>query len=246
MKPWKNHCNYSAPLAVKFKKKLQHLKISIKSWRSNVQTSDSAASVTLRNSLEVLDLKAETIPQSPNEATTHINIIKDLTALERAKLLDLQQKAKVRWVTDSDENSRFFHGMEWNRPIRSEEEVNELSGLCNLVAHLRLTLHEDKWECTVMDSRVFTVKGLRAHIIAMSDNTLSNPTRWNKILPLNINVFSWRTSNTKLPTRLNLDIRGVDLHTIRCPICDDALESEEHLFVYCELAKETWRGVAGW
>ncbi|GKD59067.1 hypothetical protein Tco_1296576, partial [Tanacetum coccineum] len=24
---------------------------------------------------------------------------------------------------------------------------------------------------------------------------------------------------------------------------DDALESEEHHFVYCELAKETWRGV---
>ncbi|GJX47708.1 hypothetical protein Tco_0272898 [Tanacetum coccineum] len=60
----------------------------------------------------------------------------------------------------------------WNRPSRSEEELNELSGLCNLVAHLRLTLHEDQWECTVMDSRVFTVMGLRAHIIAMSNNTL--------------------------------------------------------------------------
>ncbi|GJT58545.1 RNA-directed DNA polymerase, eukaryota, reverse transcriptase zinc-binding domain protein [Tanacetum coccineum] len=134
----------------------------------------------------------------------------------------------------------------WNRPIRSEEELNELSGLCNLVTHLRLTLHEDQWECTVMDSRVFTVKGLRTHIIAMSNNTLSNPTRWNKILPLKINIFSWRTSNTRLPTRLNLDIRGVDLHTIRCPICDDALESEERIFVYCELAKETWRGVVDW
>ncbi|GJZ04885.1 RNA-directed DNA polymerase, eukaryota, reverse transcriptase zinc-binding domain protein [Tanacetum coccineum] len=80
----------------------------------------------------------------------------------------------------------------------------------------------------------------------MSNNTLSNPTRWNKILPLKINIFSWRTSNTRLPTRLNLDIRGVDLHTIRCPICDDALESEEQLFVYCELAKETLSGVVDW
>ena len=106
-------------------------------------------------------------------------------------------------------NTSLVFKWEWNRPIRSEEEVNELSCLCNLVAHLRLTQHEDRWECTVMDSRVFTVKGLRTHIIAMSNNTLSNPTRWNKILPLTINVFSWRTSNTRLPTRLNLDIRGL-------------------------------------
>ncbi|GKB75709.1 RNA-directed DNA polymerase, eukaryota, reverse transcriptase zinc-binding domain protein [Tanacetum coccineum] len=61
--------------------------------------------------LEVLDLKAETIPLSPNKATVRINIIKDLTALEHAKILDLHQKAKVRWVTDGDENSRFFDGM---------------------------------------------------------------------------------------------------------------------------------------
>ncbi|GKD04387.1 putative RNA-directed DNA polymerase, eukaryota, reverse transcriptase zinc-binding domain protein [Tanacetum coccineum] len=129
-------------------------------------------------------------------------------------------------------NTSLVFNWAWNRPIRSEEELNELSGLCNLVAHLRLTLHEDRWECTVIGSRVFMVKGLRGHIIAMSNNTFSNPTRWNKILPLKINIFSWRTSNTRLPTRVNLDIRGVDLHTIRCPICEDALESEEHLFVY--------------
>ncbi|GKE70340.1 cytochrome P450, partial [Tanacetum coccineum] len=98
----------SAPMAVKFKKKPQKLKISIKSWRCDVQSSDSAATVTLCNSLEVLDLKAETIPLSPNEATAHINIIKDLTTLKRAKILDLHQKEKVRRVTNGDENSRFF------------------------------------------------------------------------------------------------------------------------------------------
>ncbi|GJW29733.1 RNA-directed DNA polymerase, eukaryota, reverse transcriptase zinc-binding domain protein [Tanacetum coccineum] len=97
-------------MAVKFKKKLQQLKISIKSWRCDVKSSDLAATVTLCNSLEVLDLKAETIPLSPNKATVRINIIKDLTALEHAKILDLHQKAKVRWVTDGDENSRFFDG----------------------------------------------------------------------------------------------------------------------------------------
>ncbi|GKB44673.1 hypothetical protein Tco_0889615 [Tanacetum coccineum] len=112
-------------MAVKFKKKLQQLKIPIKSWRCNVQSSDSAATVTLCNSLEVLDLKAKTIPLSPNEATARINIIKDLTTLERAKILDLYQKEKVRWVTNGDENSRFFHGTDIAKITRKRSKPDK-------------------------------------------------------------------------------------------------------------------------
>lgn len=87
---------------------------------------------------------------------------------------------------------------------------------------------------------------MRAHITAMSTILFSSPTRWNKILPLKINIFTWRTLNRRLPTRSNLDSRGIDLHSIRCPLCDDAIESEEHLFVYCKTAKETWSNIGNW
>ncbi|GKB32197.1 RNA-directed DNA polymerase, eukaryota, reverse transcriptase zinc-binding domain protein [Tanacetum coccineum] len=121
------------------------------------------------------------------------------------------------------------------KPIRSKEEFTEFASLCNLVSHLRLTSVEDKWECTTSDSRIFMIKGMRAHITAMSTSIFSSS---NKILPLKINIFTWRTLNGRLPTRLNLDSRGIDLHSIRCPLCDDAIESEEHLFVYCKIAKK--------
>ena len=29
-------------------------------------------------------------------------------------------------------------------------------------------------------------------------------------------------------------------------ICDQAIKSEEHLFVECDVAKDTWKGVIDW
>ncbi|GKA95081.1 hypothetical protein Tco_0817119, partial [Tanacetum coccineum] len=46
--------------------------------------------------------------------------------------------------------------------------------------------------------------------------------------------------------QLDLDSRGIDLYSIRCPICDEAIESEEHQFVECYVAKDTWKGVIDW
>ncbi|GJS51353.1 RNA-directed DNA polymerase, eukaryota, reverse transcriptase zinc-binding domain protein [Tanacetum coccineum] len=136
----------------------------------------------------------------------------------------------------------------WTRPIRTLTEFQELSDLHSLVVRLRLDLVPDTWECLADDTRDFSVKGMRAYISHKEHNPHSSdiPIRWNKILPLKINIFTWRTSHKRLPTRSNLDSRGIDLHSIRCSICDEAIESEEHLFVKCDVAKDTWKGVIDW
>ncbi|GJT71752.1 reverse transcriptase domain, reverse transcriptase zinc-binding domain protein [Tanacetum coccineum] len=108
----------------------------------------------------------------------------------------------------------------WSRPIRSSLELCELLELCNLVAHLRLSDNGDLWECT--------------------------PTRWNTLLPLKVNIFIWRTTNKRLPARVNLDYRGIDLDSVCCPMCDDAIETEDHIFVSCPIAKDTWKCIADW
>ncbi|GJX61657.1 fimbrin-2 [Tanacetum coccineum] len=46
--------------------------------------------------------------------------------------------------------------------------------------------------------------------------------------------------------RCHTDSRGIDLHSIRRSICDEVIESEEHLFVKCDVAKDTWKGVIDW
>ena len=39
--------------------------------------------------------------------------------------------------------------------------------------------------------------------------------------------------------------KGIDLDSTRCPLCDDALETESHLFVECCIARDAWSKVLG-
>ncbi|GJS84774.1 RNA-directed DNA polymerase, eukaryota, reverse transcriptase zinc-binding domain protein [Tanacetum coccineum] len=71
-------------------------------------------------------------------------------------------------------------------------------------------------------------------------------TRWNRIVPLKVNINTWRVMNGRMATRSNLDRRGVDLDSVRCPLCDDGIETEDHIFVHCKVAKELWSDVLKW
>nr|GEV28411.1 RNA-directed DNA polymerase, eukaryota [Tanacetum cinerariifolium] len=57
-------------------------------------------------------------------------------------------------------------------------------------------------------------------------------TRWVKVVPIKINVFAWRVRLDKLPTRLNLSLRGVEIPSIMCSLCNSSVESASHLFFY--------------
>ncbi|GJS93266.1 RNA-directed DNA polymerase, eukaryota [Tanacetum coccineum] len=64
------------------------------------------------------------------------------------------------------------------------------------------------------------------------------PTRWVKSIPIKINIFAWRVSLDKLPTRLNLSLRGLDIPSIICPLCSVVVESTSHLLFSCQLAQQ--------
>ncbi|PWA33959.1 hypothetical protein CTI12_AA623660 [Artemisia annua] len=66
------------------------------------------------------------------------------------------------------------------------------------------------------------------------------------MLPIKVNINTWRLCFDRLPTRCNLDARGVDLDSTRCPICDGDLESSQHLFVECLVASSLWKIVTTW
>ncbi|GKF58335.1 RNA-directed DNA polymerase, eukaryota, reverse transcriptase zinc-binding domain protein [Tanacetum coccineum] len=138
-----------------------------------------------------------------------------------------------------------FH-WSWRRPIHSGLELDEFTGLMNLLAHLRLSDAPDSWSCLIDSSRVFSVRGMRHHIFKSSNSLVLNPIRWNKLLPAKINICSWRITNRRIPTLINLDKRGIDLNSVRCQICDKDLETEDHLFIFCDLAIDIWNKVLNW
>nr|GEV18797.1 zinc knuckle CX2CX4HX4C [Tanacetum cinerariifolium] len=95
-------------------------------------------------------------------------------------------------------------------------------------------------------SQEFSVKFSRILI----DNTIlpkaEVPTRWLRVVPIKVNVHAWRVCLDKLPTRANLSLRGINISSIACPICNSAVESSSHIFFACPLARQIWRKFLIW
>nr|GEY60173.1 RNA-directed DNA polymerase, eukaryota, reverse transcriptase zinc-binding domain protein [Tanacetum cinerariifolium]GEY60179.1 RNA-directed DNA polymerase, eukaryota, reverse transcriptase zinc-binding domain protein [Tanacetum cinerariifolium] len=134
----------------------------------------------------------------------------------------------------------------WIRRPFTVGEREELVILTNLIANLHLNAKEDIWEFTYGASRSFTTHCKRNLITLNSYSLNMQPTRWNKILPAKVNILSWHVWHGRIPTRLNVDCQGINLDTVRCPICDDDIESEEHIFIHCKASSDTWKAIFSW
>ncbi|GJU84771.1 RNA-directed DNA polymerase, eukaryota [Tanacetum coccineum] len=63
------------------------------------------------------------------------------------------------------------------------------------------------------------------------------PTRWVKSIPIKVNIFAWKVCLDKVPTRLKLSLRGLDIPSVICPLCSTVVESTAHLLFSCHLAR---------
>lgn len=66
------------------------------------------------------------------------------------------------------------------------------------------------------------------------------------LVPKKVNVFVWRAMKRRLLVRVELDRRGIDLHSILCPCCDVETESVEHCLVLCKVARSVWEEIFKW
>ncbi|GJS73994.1 RNA-directed DNA polymerase, eukaryota [Tanacetum coccineum] len=71
-------------------------------------------------------------------------------------------------------------------------------------------------------------------------------TRWVKVMPIKINVLYWRVCLDKLPTRLNLSLKGIDTLTIVSPLCHASVEFGSHILFSCPMARHLWRQLMRW
>ncbi|XP_071728525.1 uncharacterized protein [Rutidosis leptorrhynchoides] len=68
----------------------------------------------------------------------------------------------------------------------------------------------------------------------------------NRLLPQSLGIFVWRAKCRRLPARVELDNHGIDLHTVRYPMCDEDVESTDHAVVICKHTFEVWERVYHW
>ncbi|XP_071738627.1 uncharacterized protein [Rutidosis leptorrhynchoides] len=136
----------------------------------------------------------------------------------------------------------------WSRaPSRRAE--TELAGLSELLAHVKLDRTvPDSWAWLLSDSHRFSVKelsGIIDHAFLLSHHYFPETLR-NSLVPKKLEIFVCRLILKRIPVQVELDKKGIDLHSMRCPICDDDLESIEHTFLFCSNAMDIWSRVYNW
>ncbi|GKC01358.1 hypothetical protein Tco_0987494, partial [Tanacetum coccineum] len=103
---------------------------------------------------------------------------------------------------------------DWRRPIRDDPKRVQLDGLNNLLLHFVPSSSPDSWEFGLNESRCFTVSAMRKHIESFTLSTDAEKLRWNNLIPIKLNILTCRISLDRIPTRSNLDSRGIDLDSI--------------------------------
>ncbi|GJX28964.1 RNA-directed DNA polymerase, eukaryota, reverse transcriptase zinc-binding domain protein [Tanacetum coccineum] len=71
-------------------------------------------------------------------------------------------------------------------------------------------------------------------------------TRWIRYVPIKVNILAWKVMTNSLPTRFNISRRGIDIDSIFCVNCDMGVETTNHLFFSCDMAKQSTRLISRW
>ncbi|GKD86396.1 reverse transcriptase domain, reverse transcriptase zinc-binding domain protein, partial [Tanacetum coccineum] len=151
---------------------------------------------------------------------------KEVSVMDRGTWVD------NRWVGEWD----------WVRTIRGRVS-REYEDLIGVLQHVVIVNNcRDRWRWSLVEDGEFTVKELSKLIeenILISD-VGGQETLWNKLVPKKVNIFVWRALRGRLPVRVELDRRGVDLDSILCPSCNNIVETCAHSLITCDLARSVW------
>ncbi|XP_071728090.1 uncharacterized protein [Rutidosis leptorrhynchoides] len=163
--------------------------------------------------------------------------------------LDEDSKARVQdRITWS--NHGFVCNFRWKRDI-SGRAINDLDSLMELLNnYVKQDKATDSWRWSIAGNGLFSTKRLSSVIdekilnygsVANNDEFLKN-----NLVPQKVAIFIWRAIRRRIPVRIELDKRGMDLDSVRCPLCDDDVESIDHSLIFCRYAMDIWVRVYNW
>ncbi|XP_071700510.1 uncharacterized protein [Rutidosis leptorrhynchoides] len=150
-----------------------------------------------------------------------------------------------RFSKDSN-SSKFTWNWTRNPTGRTNDELTDLTAL--LHAFNFQNGSSDSWAWALQSNGFFTTQVLSSLVDSklLYSSTPQKATDRLSFLPQKLGIFIWRVKQHRLPVRVELDKRGIDLDSVRCPVCNDGLETVEHVFVHCSFAKELWSRVFQW
>ncbi|KAJ0732921.1 putative RNA-directed DNA polymerase [Helianthus annuus] len=162
-----------------------------------------------------------------------------LFALEKHKLCAVADR--VSWGEDS-----VILSWIWNRSSLSASEEAELMELTLLLCDFGCRDGPDRWVWRHDQPELFSVANIKRLAAEASRSVPAYLFRWNNLVPKKVGVVAWRAIAERLPTRLALVYRNVNIGDTRCIFCGEYEESSEHLFVSCQFSQTVWIIMAQW
>ncbi|XP_071714977.1 uncharacterized protein [Rutidosis leptorrhynchoides] len=106
----------------------------------------------------------------------------------------------------------------------------------------------DSWSWALSNNGCFNCKSLSGFIDSklLNNTAVLAGTMRNNLVPKKVEVFIWRVRKGRIPVLAELDKRGIDLHSVRCPLCDNDIEGINHSLLNCERVWEIWLRVFDW
>ena len=134
----------------------------------------------------------------------------------------------------------------FRRRTRGGEEQTQLDNLLESIGEVTLLPKADRFVWSLNNSQVYSVASMRSAIDDTRSSSISTVTRWIKIMTIKIKIFERKVKMNALPSRFNISRRGIDIASLSCPLCDNGIETTNHLFFNCYLAKELIDKIVRW
>ncbi|GJV05770.1 zinc finger, PHD-type containing protein, partial [Tanacetum coccineum] len=143
-------------------------------------------------------------------------------------------------------NLSSWHERLFNREVSEMQAPRNALGMLFEIVIIILSSNPDSWRWSLHPSGQFSVSAFRAIIDSKLLWHLGSKIRWNNLVPGKINILAWRIRNYRMPARANIDKRGIDIHSILCPFCEEQIEDEDHIFALCPFSRNIWDLIRKW
>nr|GFA21439.1 RNA-directed DNA polymerase, eukaryota, reverse transcriptase zinc-binding domain protein [Tanacetum cinerariifolium] len=125
-------------------------------------------------------------------------------------------------------------------------EMTQFDALKDVIGSISLTDQIDTWKWSLDATGGYSVASARTFVDDTMLETDFMAIKWNRSILIKVNVFLWRLHLNKLPSRVNLDRKGVQIDSTLCQTCQLDVETVNHIFFNCELAKDLLSLLAKW
>ena len=131
-----------------------------------------------------------------------------------------------------------------------DNEIEMAVSFLSDVTHSTIQAHKgDQWEWKADPSGQYTVKSACLVLweeLSEQQQDGAFEELWKLKLPSKFVIFAWRLIRDRLPTRVNLNRRQIQVGELTCPFCGGEEESAGHLFLQCGKIISVWWESLSW